>query len=293
MIKKVAVIGAGTMGVQIAQLFAQVGQCDVVLNDINRKLVDAGLATIRENLERHFLHKNLITPAESKTILNRIKGTVNLAEAVTNADFIVESVLENLEVKKTVFKQLDEQSPPDAILTSNTSNLNITEIASSTRNQSRVIGMHFFTPVYTSKMVEIVKGTLTSEKVLKTTLALSKRLGKEPLVCKDSSFGFLANRTYTAMVLEGVQMVWERVASPEDIDKALRLGYGLPIGPLALFDSLGIWQILAISEADKIKAVGPEKGTLHPLIRKMVQSGYTGGKGKKGIYDYYHENMNV
>jgi 3-hydroxybutyryl-CoA dehydrogenase len=138
-------------------------------------------------------------------------------------------------------------------------------------------------------LVEVVRGALTSNETIDTITRLSQKLGKEPLICKDSSFGFLANRAYTPLLLESVQMVWERVASPEDIDRALKLGYGLPIGPLELGDRIGVWKILAMSEGDRMREVGPEKGNLHPMIRMMVRAGYIGGIGKKGIYDFYKE----
>jgi 3-hydroxybutyryl-CoA dehydrogenase len=288
-IKKVAVIGAGTMGSQIAQLFSQAGGYPVIVYDLNGELVNQGIQSIGKNLQRYFVDKGHMTQVEMGQVVRRIKGTPNLLEAVENADFVVECVFENLDLKRDVFKQLDENTPPDSILASNTSNLNITEIASVTKRMDKVVGMHFFTPVSIVKLVEVVRGSFTSDETIETIMALSRKLGKEPLVCKDFSFGFLANRAYTAMMLESVQMVWERVASPQEIDKALKLGYGLPIGPLELGDSIGVWKILAMSEGDRVREVGPEKGHLHPLIRMMVRAGYIGGKGKKGIYDFYKE----
>lgn len=287
-IKQVAVIGAGTMGSQIAQLFSQIGKYPVTITDVNDELINAGIQSIREDLQRYFAAKGKMTPVEMDEVVRRIKGTTNLAAAVKKADFVVEAVFENLELKKSVFKQLDENAPLNSILASSTSELNITEIASVTRRRDKVVGMHFFNPVSISKMVEVVRGSFTSDETVETAMALTRKLGKEPLVCQDFSYGFLANRAYTALAIESVQMVWERVASPQDIDKALKLGYGLPIGPLELFDLLGVWKILAISEADKIREMG-EKGHLHPLIRMMARAGYTGGKGKKGIYDFYNE----
>jgi 3-hydroxybutyryl-CoA dehydrogenase len=230
-----------------------------------------------------------MTQVDMEQIIGRIKGTTNLFEAVNNTDFIVEAVFENLDVKKSIFKQIDENAPPDAVLASNTSNLNITEIASTTKKMDKVVGMHFFNPVSVGKLVEVVRGAFTSDETIELAIGLSKKLGKEPMVCKDFSFGFLANRAYTPMILEAVQMVWERVASPEEIDKALKLGYGLPVGPLELSDLIGGWKILAMSEADRMREVGPETGHLHPLIRMMVRAGYNGGKDKKGIYDFYRE----
>jgi 3-hydroxybutyryl-CoA dehydrogenase len=288
-IKQIAVIGAGIMGSQIAQLFSQVGKYPVMVYDLNDELWNQGIQSIKENLKRYFFSKRLMTQIELDEVVGRIKGTANPLEAVENAGFVVECVFENLDLKKNVFRQLDKNTPPDSILASNTSNLNITEIASVTKRADKVAGMHFFNPVNIVKLVEVVRGSFTSDETIETIMGLSRKLGKEPLICKDFSFGFLANRAYTPMFLEAVQMVWERVAPPEDIDKALKLGYGLPIGPLELGDSIGVWKILAMSEGDKMREEGAEKGRLHPLIRMMVRAGYVGGKGKKGIYDFYNE----
>lgn len=288
-IKQIAVIGAGTMGSQIAQFFSHVGKYRVALYDLNDELIGQGIQSIRKNLQQYFIERGKILPTEMDQILSRIQGTIHLHEAVKEADLVIESVLEDLDLKKDVFKQLDEFSPPHTILASNTSNLNITEMASVTQRMDKVIGIHFFNPVIVVKLIEVVRGSLTSDETVEVTVSLLKNLGKEPMICKDFSFGFLANRAYTAMLLEAVQMVWERVASPEEIDKALRLGYGLPIGPLELGDHIGVWRILAISEKDRMRELGPEKGHLHPLIRMMVRAGYQGGKGGKGIYDFYQE----
>jgi 3-hydroxybutyryl-CoA dehydrogenase len=292
-IKQIAVIGAGAMGSQIAQLFSQVGKYFVSVYDIKDELVNQGILSIEENLQRHFVDKGFMTKVEMDQVIGRIKGTANLLEAVGKANFVLECVFENLDLKKDVFKQLDEKAPPNSILASNTSNLNITEIASATKRPDKVVGMHFFNPVSIMRLVEVVRGAYTSDETIEITMNLSNKLGKEPLVCKDFSFGFLANRAYTPMFLEAVQMVWERVAPPEDIDKALKLGYGLPIGPLELGDLIGVWKILSMSEKDRMKEVGPEKGYLHPLIRMMVRAGYIGGKGKKGIYDFYKEVLDA
>jgi 3-hydroxybutyryl-CoA dehydrogenase len=288
-IERIAVIGAGAMGSQIAQFFAQVGGYPVLVYDLKDDLVARGTQSVRENLKRHFIDKGRMTQAEMDQVVGRIRGTTNLREALGHADFVVEAVFENLDLKKNVFKQLDENTPPDSILASNTSNLNITEIASVTKRTDKVVGTHFFNPISIGKLVEVVRGAFTSDETVEMTITLLRKLGKEALVCKDFSFGFLANRAYTAMIFESVQMVWERVASPEEIDKALKLGYGLPIGPLELGDSIGVWNILAMAEGDRMREVGPEKGHLHPLIRMMVRAGYIGGKGKKGIYDFQRE----
>ena len=287
-ISKVAVIGAGTMGAQIAQTLSQIGKFKVALTSTSLTSVERGMRMITDNLERYFVNKGIMTRAEMEEVLGRIHGIGTLSEAVSEADFVIEAVYENLELKKNIFKQLSDFTRQETILATTTSDFNITEISRATTKPDKVIGMHFFHPASTSKLIEVVKGSLTSEETVQVACALTRKLGKEPLVCKDFSYGFLANRAYTPMVMEAVQMVWERVASPADIDKSLKLGYGLPIGPLELFDLLGIWKIQVSAEADKIKELG-EKGRLHPLIRMMDRAGYTGGPGKKGIYAFYNE----
>jgi len=242
-IKQVTVIGAGAMGAQITQLLSLVGGYSITITDVKDEFVNNGIRFINDGLKRYFVDKGKITQAQMDEVVGRIKGTTNLAEAAKNADFVIEAIFENLDIKKNVFKQLDENAPPDAILASNTSNLNITEMASVTKRADKVVGMHFFNPVAVMKLVEVIKGPLTSDETMSVTAELAKKVGKEPVVCKDFSFGFLANRAYGAMVGEAIQMVWERVAPPEEIDKALKLGYNLPIGPLELVDFTGSWAI--------------------------------------------------
>jgi 3-hydroxybutyryl-CoA dehydrogenase len=194
-----------------------------------------------------------------------------------------------MDVKKDIFKRLDENAPARAIFASNTSSLNITEMANMTKRPEKVVGTHFFNPVAVMKLVEVIKGALTSSETTDITSQLVKKLNKEPVVCKDFSYGFLANRAYSGMNAEAIQMVWERVGSPADIDKSLRLGYNLPMGPLELADFTGGWALSASAEADKIRECGPVAGRLHPLVRMMIRAGYTGGSGKKGIYAFYEE----
>ena len=286
-IKKVVVVGAGLMGAQIGELMARLGGYRVTLVDIKEEFVNKGLAGIEQRTEKFFVAKGKMTPEQKKELLGRIDGTTDIARAAGSADFILEAATENVTLKKELFRKLDQSAPAHAILASNTSYLSITEIASATNRQEQVIGMHFFNPVGVMKLVEVVKGAKTSANTLEVTSALAKLLQKEPVACQDS-FGFLANRAYIALRMEAVQMVWERVAPPADIDKALKLGYNLPMGPLELADMGGSWGIYAGSEDDRIRELG-EKGRLHPLIRMMARAGYTGGAGKKGIYDFYKD----
>jgi 3-hydroxybutyryl-CoA dehydrogenase len=290
-IKNVAVIGAGLMGSQIAELLARVGKYSVIMWDMNDKLVAEGVKSLEARLRKYFVEKGKMSEAEFLEVTKRIKTTTSLDEAAKNADYIIEAVVENLDIKRNIFKQLSQSAPSTTVLASNTSYLNITEIGSDTQRQDKVIGMHFFNPVSMMKLVEVVRGTFTAEEVVLFTCNLASRLDKEPVVCHDFSFAFLANRAYLAMTNEAVQMVWERVASPQDIDKALKLGYNLPMGPLELSDYTGGWALRAASEPERIKEIGPEKGRLHPLVKMMVRAGYTGGRTGKGIYAFWDEIM--
>ena len=287
-IRKTAVIGAGAMGNQIAEILSRLGGYEVHIVDINEDLVRKGLQTIEDRLERFFISKGKMTAEEKETIVGRIKGNISVEKAVEDVDFVIEAVVENLALKKEIFKKLDGSAPPHTILASNTSFQNISEMASMTKRPEKVVGMHFFNPVARMLLVEVVRGANTSDETVEVTCNLARKLGKDPVVCRDVSYGFLANRAYRGMSNEAIQMVWERVASPEEIDKALKLGYNLPMGPLELGDMTGGWGIRASSEEDNIKELG-EKGRLHPLVRAMVRAGYTGGPGKKGIYDFWKE----
>lgn len=281
--KKTAVIGAGTMGAQIAEVLSRVGGYDVGMVDISDDLVRKGFQLIDQRLERFFVSKGKITAEEKRLVMGRIKGYTIIEEATRDADLAIEAVVEKMTLKKEIFKKLDESAPIHAILASNTSYLNISEMASVTKRPEKVVGIHFFNPVAVMQLVEVVRGGRTSDETIGVACDLAKRLGKEPVVCRDTSYGFLANRAYRAMIEETVQMVWERVASPEEIDKALKLGYNLPMGPLELGDMVGGWSIRASSEEDAIRELGSEKGRMHPLTRAMVRAGYS------KIYDYWRE----
>jgi len=274
-VKKTAVIGAGTMGSQIAEILSRVGGYEVHMVDINDELVRKSFQAMEERLEHFFVSKGKLTAEEKKSIVGRIKWGTNMEAAVKDVDFVIEAVVENLAIKKEVFKKLDESAPPPAILASNTSFQNISEMASTTRRPERVVGTHFFNPVATMKLVEVVRGARTSDETVEVACGLARRLEKEPVVCRDTSYGFLANRAYTALVNEALQMVWERVAPPEEIDRALKLGYNLPMGPLELMDFVSGWPIIITSEQDAMRELGPEKGRLHPLVRMMARAGYT------------------
>ena len=281
--KKTTVIGAGTMGAQIAEVLSRMGGYEVNMVDINDDLVRKGFQSIDQRLDRFFVSKGKLTPEEKKNIVNRIKGFTSLEEASRGTDLVIEAAMEKMTLKRDIFKKLDESAPAHTILASNTSYLNISEMASATKRPEKVVGIHFFNPVAVMQLVEVVRGGRTSNETIEVACGLAKKLGKEPVVCRDISYGFLANRAYRAMVEEATQMVWERVASPEEIDKALKLGYNLPMGPLELADMVGGWSIRVSSEEDAVRELGPEKGRLHPLTRAMVRAGYM------KIYEYWQE----
>jgi len=277
------------MGNQIAEILVRLGGYSVNINDINMDFVNKGISSIDNRLEKFFVAKGKMTADEKNKLLGAIKGTDRIEEAAHDADFVIEAVIEDLTLKKEIFKKLDVAAPPGVVLASNTSYLNITDMASVTRRPELVVGMHFFNPVAMMKLVEVVRGTNTSDVTVELVRDLAIKLGKEPAVCRDTSYGFLANRAYRGLSNECVQMVWERVASPADIDKALKLGYNLPLGPFEVADMTGSWALRASSEEDAIRELGSEKGKLHPLVRMMVRAGYTGGAGKKGIYAFWQE----
>jgi 3-hydroxybutyryl-CoA dehydrogenase len=282
-IKKTTVIGAGAMGAQIAEVLSRMGGYEVGMVDINDDLVRKGFQSIDGRLERFFVSKGKLSAEDKKNIVNRIKGYTSIEEASKGTDLVIEAAVEKMALKKDIFKKLDESAPVHAILASNTSYLSISEMATATKRPEKVVGVHFFNPVAVMQLVEVVRGARTSNETIELACDLAKKLGKEPVVCRDTSYGFLANRAYRGMVDEAVQMVWERVASPEEIDKALKLGYNLPMGPLELADMVGGWSLRVSSEEDAIRELGSEKGRMHPLTRAMVRAGYM------KIYDYWKD----
>lgn len=288
-VKKIGVIGAGAMGAQIAEVLARIAGYEVFITDISEEIVEKGIASIDERLEKFFVAKEKITAEKKADIMKRIVGKPNIEETVKDVDCVIEAVPEVLKIKQETYRQLDAVAPDGIVLATNTSTLSVTDIASVTNRADKVVGMHFFNPVAVMKLVEVVTGAHTSQETVEFALALSVKLGKEPVKCRDTSYGFLANRMYDALREEAVQIVWEKVASPEDVDKSLKLGYNLPRGPLELGDMLGSWKRRVEMKDDKLEALGPVKGQVHPLIKEMVRAGYYGGPGNKGIYDFWKE----
>lgn len=279
--KKIGVLGTGTMGAGIIQVLAQSGY-EVVLRARRQTSVDKGIATIVKNLDK-LIKKEKITEADKNDILGRIHGSTEI-EIVKDADLIIEAATENMEAKKSLFKELDELCKPETIIATNTSALSITEIAAVTGRPDKIIGMHFFNPVPAMKLVEIVKGLTTSEETRKAIIDLTKALNKTPVDVAEAP-GFVVNRILIPMVNEGIGILADGVADVEGIDTAMKLGANHPMGPLALGDLIGLDVCLAIMET-LYTEFGDTKYRPHPLLRKMVRAGKLGRKTGAGFYDY-------
>ncbi|MGB9853317.1 MAG: 3-hydroxyacyl-CoA dehydrogenase family protein [Candidatus Bathyarchaeales archaeon] len=282
-VKKVTVIGAGLMGHGIAQVSAQVANFEVSMVDVKQEFIDKGMVMIKDSLQR-FLKKGVITEDQAKETLERIHPTLNLKEAVADADLVIEAISENLKLKKDLFSEIDKISKPDAIFASNTSSISITELASSTNRPEKFCGMHFFNPPQLMKLVEIIRGVRTSDETISTVIGVVKKMDKEPIVVKKDCPGFVVNRILVPALNEAVSLVWEGIAEPEEIDKAIKLGLNWPMGPLTLLDYLGLDTHLAISEVFR-ENLG-EKYAPPQLLRQMVRAGLVGRKAGKGFYDW-------
>jgi 3-hydroxybutyryl-CoA dehydrogenase len=282
-IKKVTVLGAGLMGHGIAQVAAQIGKYEVNLRDVEQRFVDSGMNMIKDSLQR-FVKKGQLSEADAKPILARIHPTLELKEAVSNSDLIIEAVPENLELKKSTFHEIDTHAPSDAIIASNTSSVSITEMASATRRPEKVCGMHFFNPPQLMKLVEVTKGAKTSEETVQTILEVARKMEKETVLVKKDSPGFIVNRILIPALNEAVALYWEGVADRDDIDKAIKLGLNWPMGPMMLLDYIGLDTTLAISDV-LTKELDPK---FHATIglKQMVRAQLLGKKTGKGFYDW-------
>jgi 3-hydroxybutyryl-CoA dehydrogenase len=283
-IKKVAVLGAGLMGHGIAQVSAQIAKYEVNLRDIKQEFIDSGMGMIKGSLQK-FVSKGTLSEKDMNETLSRIHPMIDLKKAVADADFIIEAVPENIELKKSVWGEVDKYAKEGAVFASNTSSISITEMASATRRPEKFCGMHFFNPPQLMTLVEIVRGAKTSDETVKIVADTAKKMGKETVLCKKDAPGFIVNKVLIPALNEAVYLVHEGIADPEDIDKAIKLGLNWPMGPLTLLDYLGLDTTLAITEVLQ-RETGDPKYRACPLLRQMVRAGLLGRKTGKGFYNW-------
>jgi len=280
-VKTIAVVGAGTMGSGIAQSASEAG-FDVIMRDISDEFVHRGMTMINKNVGRA-VEKGKKTEEEAAEVIDRIKGTTKISD-LKEADLVIEAIVENMAVKKELYRELDSTCKLSSIFASNTSGLSITEMASVTARADKVVGMHFFNPVAVMKLVEVIAGAETSADTIQLVLELAKKMGKEPIKVNEAPL-FVVNRILVPLINEAAFVLMEGVAVAEDIDKGMMLGANHPIGPLALADLIGLDILLAVQDT-LFNETGDSKYRACPLIRKMVRAGHLGRKNGQGFYNY-------
>ncbi|WP_227357184.1 3-hydroxyacyl-CoA dehydrogenase family protein [Haladaptatus salinisoli] len=276
---RVTILGAGTMGHGIAQVFATAGN-DIVLRDIEESILNDGVESIKSNLNGA-IERDKLTEGEKVAVLNRIETTTSLADAVADADLVVEAVPEDVEIKQETFDDVAKRAPADAIIATNTSSISVTEIASVLDNPERAIGLHFFNPVHIMPLVEVVVAEQTHQSTVKSATDFVDNIDKNPIVVRDSA-GFASSRLGVALGVEAIRMVEEGIADPRDIDNAMSLGYNHPMGPLELTDVVGLDVRL-----DILKYLREELGErFRPpqLLRQKVRADNLGKKTGEGFY---------
>lgn len=284
-VKRVCVVGFGVMGTGIAQVFAQYGY-EVAVRDVSEEVLKRGLEVVKSGPFglMKAVEKGRLTKEQAEAALSRIKTYTDLSEAAKDADLVVEAIIENLDVKRQLFKELDQVCPSRAILASNTSTLSITAIGGATKRPDRVVGMHFFNPVPAMRLVEVVVGLATSQDTVNTVKELAVKVGKTPVVCKDVP-GFIANRIALPYLVEAMRVYEQGIASKEDIDTAMKLGYGFPMGPLELLDLIGHDTTLNVLES-MYRETLDAKYAPPTILKQMVRAGLLGRKTGRGFYEY-------
>ena len=287
--KNISVIGAGTMGNGIAHVFAQNGY-QVNLIDVSQNALDKAILTISKNLDR-MVKKEKITEENKNLTLKNLTTLTDLPKGVADADLVIEAATENFDIKSTIFKQIDQHSPKEAILATNTSSISITKIAAQTNREQNVIGMHFMNQVPVMKLVEVIKGYCTSNETLETIMNLSKDINKVPVEVNDYP-GFVANKILMPMINEAIITLNEGVAGVEEIDTVMKLGMAHPIGPLQLADFIGLDVCLAILRVLQ-DGFGQAKYAPSPLLVNMVTAGKLGVKTGEGFYSWNHKTKDL
>lgn len=278
---KVLIIGAGQMGLDIGQVFAKAGH-QVIFRDMTEEILTAAVAKLDKGLAK-LVAKGRMTEEVKAGVLANVTTSTDI-NAAKDVDLVIEAIVENVNVKKSVFKELDEICKPEAILATNTSSISITEIAAATNRPDKVIGMHFFNPATIMKLVEVIKGLKTSDETFKTVYDLAASIGKEPIEVKEGP-GFVVNKILIPMINEAICVFEEGIASVEDIDTAMKLGANHPMGPLALSDLIGNDTILHIMDTI-YDETGDPKYRASRLLKQMVRGGKLGRKTGIGFYDY-------